>query len=101
MSEMAWPATDTPLMVVTVARAILKSRFYDPEPKAYDNMDDFWRSIYRNDHWMEAEWEARAAIEAMMEPPDEILLVRLGGSLKLKRAIWQAMLRNALVNRKE
>ena len=75
-----WPSTDTPDGVVRVARAILKSRFYDCEPQAYASMSEFWQSIYRNDHWIEAEWEARAVIEALMEPTPEMVKSGIGTS---------------------
>lgn len=60
-------------MIARVARAILKARFYDYEPGAYDNdLEKFFR-VVDQDHVEDAEYEARAAVAAMREP-DPIML---------------------------
>lgn len=46
------------------ARAILKVRFYDPEPEMYAGIEAFFDYISKTDHWPEANEEARAAILA-------------------------------------
>jgi hypothetical protein len=47
-----------------VALAILKVRFYDPEPDMYDSLDSFWLEL-DEDHWLDARQEAEAAIAAV------------------------------------
>lgn len=54
-------------MIERVARAILKVRFYDPEPQMYSGLDNFFSDI-DEEHLIAARDEARAAIEAMREP---------------------------------
>lgn len=54
-------------MVERVARAILKARFFDREPAAYNSLGEFYRTL-DPEHIHEARDEARAAIEAMREP---------------------------------
>jgi hypothetical protein len=51
-------------LVDGVARAILKVRFYDPEPDMYDSLVSFWLEL-DEDHWLDARQEAEAAIAAV------------------------------------
>jgi len=57
-------------MITRVSRAILKRRYYEPE--FYTDEESFYLDC-DPDHVMEAEADARAAIEAMREPTDEML----------------------------
>jgi hypothetical protein len=58
-------------MIETVARAILKARYFDREPEGYDNFEGFLSGLYPENR-DEAYDEARAAIEAMREPTEGI-----------------------------
>jgi len=53
-------------MITRVARAILKRRYYEPE--FYSDVESFYLDC-DPDLVMEAEADARAAIEAMRKPP--------------------------------
>lgn len=57
-------------MITRVARAILKRRYYEPE--FHTNEESFYLDC-DPDHVMEAEADARAAIEAMREPMPEMI----------------------------
>lgn len=49
-----------------VARAILKARFYDPEPGMYDGLDDFFEAVTEDfSLGPDALREADAAIDAI------------------------------------
>lgn len=52
-------------MVARVARATLKARYYDCEPEMYGNDVDAFFAGIDSDLVRDAEYEARAAIEAM------------------------------------
>jgi len=52
-------------MIERAARAILKARFFDCEPEAYGNDLEAFFAGLDEQHAHEAEFEARAAIEAM------------------------------------
>jgi len=57
-------------MITRVSRAILKRRYY--EPQFHTNEESFFTSC-DPELVMEAEADARAAIEAMREPTDEMI----------------------------
>jgi hypothetical protein len=62
-SKMSDPMNE---LVDGVARAILKVRFYDPEPEMYDSLDSFWLEL-DEDHWLDGRQEAAAAIAAVQD----------------------------------
>jgi hypothetical protein len=51
-------------LIEDMARAILKTRWYDCEPDAYDSPESFLIEI-DPDHWIDARDEARAALAAI------------------------------------
>lgn len=60
-------------MVERVARAILKARFYDPEPDMYGHdLERFHREM-DPDQADEAKREARSAILAIREPSEKMV----------------------------
>lgn len=59
-------------MIERVAMAILKRRFYDCEPEVYNNDVNEFAWKLDPDHIIDAHDEARAAIEAMREPSEEM-----------------------------
>ena len=60
------PSVAQAAMVLLVARAILKARFYDCEPEAYESLDAFYVSIW--DDWGDdALYEAESAIRAIAQ----------------------------------
>jgi hypothetical protein len=59
-------------LIEAMARAILKTRWYDCEPDAYDNLESFWIEI-DPDHWIDARDEARAALAAINARGDRVV----------------------------
>lgn len=64
---------ETSEMIERVAKALLKARFYDYEPGAYENDLEKFFKVVDPDHVEAAEYEARAAIEAMREPSKQMI----------------------------
>ncbi|MGC4393720.1 hypothetical protein [Agrobacterium sp. M50-1] len=65
-------------MIEKVAMAILKRRYYDPEPQMYGNDPEAFFYQLDPDHILDAHDEAKAAIEAMREPTPEMLEAATG-----------------------
>lgn len=55
-----------------MARAILKRRWFDWEPEAYASLDAFYAEI-DHDHVQDARDEARAAVQAIRDPDEEMI----------------------------
>jgi hypothetical protein len=59
-------------LIEAMARAILKTRWYDCEPDAYDSLESFFLEI-DPDHWIDARDEARAALTAIHARGDRVV----------------------------
>jgi hypothetical protein len=59
-------------LIEAMARAILKTRWYDCEPDAYDSLESFFLEI-DPDHWTDARDEARAALAAIHARGDRVV----------------------------
>lgn len=60
-------------MIEKVALAILKCRYYDPEPQMYGNDPEAFFFQLDPDQTLDAHDEARAAIAAMRDPTDAMV----------------------------
>jgi hypothetical protein len=59
-------------LIEAMARAILKTRWYDCEPCSYPSLESFWIEI-DPDHWIDARDEARAALAAINARGDRVV----------------------------
>lgn len=81
-------------MVERAARAIIKTRFYDPEPHFYHGIENFYTEM-EDEHIAEARDEARAAIEAM-RTPTELMKFATGDGPNTSERVYTAMIDAAL-----
>lgn len=79
-------------MIERVARAILKVRFYDCEPDAYGYREEtFWKEL-DPDHIIDAYDEARAAIKAMREPTQAMMVqMEIAGGAGMRGVWWMGI----------
>lgn len=59
-------------LIEDMARALLKTRWYDCEPCSYPSLEWFWANI-DPDHWIDARDEARAALAAIHARGDRVV----------------------------
>jgi hypothetical protein len=87
----------TNTMIERVARAILKSRWYDCEPDMYASLETFFDEI-DEEHIDQARQDARAAVEAMRELDESMIMVGIEdhgwGDCEMSEMLfrWQAMI---------